>query len=261
MEIELRGRGNCVWDKNDLQQLGAGGFLYTLDESSLDHDPGSNRHLIWEMKKRFHIAAIIFGIIGFLSIAIGVQYRKTYPYGWSHCCIIAMSFSLDQYAEEHGGHFPTGEASPEASLSLLYRSNYVDANTMRGMTISEKIVRRIFKGGGLLCPDTCGWHYTDGLTLADDQQIAILYCKQPLGHNGEKTMDRAREVAFVGGYIEPISGDKWQSFVQEQNELLAKRSDRAKSGKPLVDAIIDLPDGRQVESVDAPTQLKSRTLE
>jgi hypothetical protein len=203
------------------------------------------------MKKCLYIAAITLGIIGALAITVGVQYKRTYPYGWSHCCIIAMSFSLDQYAEEHAGHYPTGEASPEASLSLLYRSNYVDANTMRGMTMSEKTVRRILEGGGLLGPDTCGWHYTEGLTLADDPQIALLYCKQPLGHNGEKTEDGGREVAFVGGYIGRISGEKWQSFLQQQGELLAKRSDRAKAGKPLVDAIIELPDGRQIESIDA----------
>lgn len=203
------------------------------------------------MEKRFYIAGIISGVIGVLAIAIGVQYKKTYPYGWSHCCIIAMSLSLDRYAEEHAGHFPTGEASPEASLSLLYRSNYVDANTMRGMTVPRKTVRRILEGGGWLGPDTCGWHYTDGLTFADDPQIALLYCKQPLGHNGERTEDGGREVAFVGGYIGRVSADKWKSFLHEQNELLAKRSDRAKSGKPLVDAIIEMPDGRQIESVDA----------
>lgn len=171
-----------------------------------------------------------------------------------------MMFSLDQYAEEHAGHYPTGQASPEASLSLLYRSNYVDANTMRGMTVSEKTVRRILEGGGLLGPETCGWHYTEGLTLVDDPQIALLYCKQPLGHNGEKTTDGGRQVLFVGGYIGQISGDEWKSFLQQQDELLAKRSDRAKSGKPLVDAIIELPDGRRVESVDAPYTMNEQDV-
>jgi hypothetical protein len=202
------------------------------------------------MKKRLSIVMIILGIIGVLAIAIGISYKTTYPYGWSHCCIDVMMFSLEQYAEEHGGHYPTGEISPEASLSLLCRSNYLDAYTIRGMTVSEKVVQTIFEKGRLLGPDTCGWHYTDGLTRADDQRIALLYCKEPLGHNGQKTKDGGRQVVFVGGNIEWISGDKWPSFLQEQSDLMAKRSDSAKSGRPLVDATIELSDGRQMESID-----------
>jgi hypothetical protein len=202
------------------------------------------------MKKRLFIAVIILGIIAVLAIAMGTYYKAKFPYGSSHCCIINVMDSLEMYAEEHVGHYPTGGASPEASLSLLCRSNYLDAYTIRGMTVPEKTVRTILESGGLLGPDTCGWHYTDGLTRADDQRIALLYCKQPLGHNGDKTKDGGRQVVFVGGRIGWISGEKWPSFLQEQNELLSKRSTRAKSGGPLVNAIIELPNGRQVENVD-----------
>ncbi len=204
------------------------------------------------MKKRRLIVAVVLGMIAGLAVAMGIYYKAKFPYGQSHCCISGMEGSLEMYAEEHVGHYPTGEASPEASLSLLCRSNYLDAYTIRGMTVPEKTVKTILESGGLLGPDTCGWHYTDGLTRADDQRIALLYCKQPLGHNGERTKDGGRQVVFVGGNIEWISGEKWPSFIQEQKELLSKRSDRAESGKPLVEAIIELPDGRQIENVDAP---------
>lgn len=210
------------------------------------------------MKKRLFIFAVVLGIIAVLAIILGTLYKAKFPYGESHCCIINMMFSLEQYAQEHAGHYPTGEASPEASLSLLCRSNYLDAYTIRGMIVPEKTISTILGRGGLLGPDTCGWHYTDGLTRADDPRIALLYCKQPPGHNGQKTKDGGRQVVFVGVNIKWISGDKWPSFLEEQNQLISKRSDRAKTGAPLVGAVIELPDGRQVENLDVPYTIQEQ---
>lgn len=58
-------------------------------------------------------------------------------------------------------------------------------------------------------------------------------------------------MVFVGRNIEWISGSDWPSFLKKQSVLLAKRTKRAKNGTPLVSAIIQLPDGRTIESVDA----------
>jgi len=55
------------------------------------------------------------------------------------------------------------------------------------MTIPEEATRSILQGGGLLSPEGCGWHYVDGLTEADDRGLALLWCKEPLGHNGNRT--------------------------------------------------------------------------
>jgi hypothetical protein len=210
------------------------------------------------MKRRRIIVAVLFGIITSLVISWALYYKLKFPYGWSHCCIDIMMFSLEQYAEEHAGHYPTGESSPEASLSLLCRSNYLDAYTIRGMTIPEKTVRAVLDSGNLLGPDSCGWHYTDGLTQADDTRIALLYCKQPLGHNGDKTKDGGRQVVFVGGNIEWISGDRWPTFLKEQKDLLLQRTDRAQAGQPLVDAVIELPDGHQVEGLNTSYTFQER---
>ncbi len=212
------------------------------------------------MKKRLRIVGIIFGIIAVLVIAGGAYYKLKFPYGQSHCCIIGVEGALEQYAMENAGRYPTGESSPEASLSLLCRSNLLDAYTIRGMIIPERIVRAILDSGGLLGPDSCGWHYTDGLTRADDARVALLYCKQPLGHNGDKTKDGGRQVVFVGGNIEWISGNKWPAFLAEQKELLSKRTDRAKTSAPLVDAVIELPDGSHVESLDTSYTLQEKEV-
>jgi hypothetical protein len=213
------------------------------------------------MLKRHPIIITILAIIAVSAVSGRIYYKWKYPYGWSHCCIIAMMSVLEQYAMENGGRYPTGGSSPEASLSLLCRSNYLDAYTIRGMTVPENTVRKILDRGNLLGPDTCGWHYTDGLTRADDPRIALLYCKQPLGHNGQRMKDGGRQVVFVGANIEWISGDKWPAFIEEQKELLSKRDARAKAGTPLVNAIIELPDGQQIETVDAAYTIKEQEAE
>ena len=132
------------------------------------------------MRKRLVIVAIVLGTIAALASGWAAYHKWKYPYSWSHCCIKRMMFALEQYAEEHGGRYPAGESSPEASLSLLCRSNDVDAYTIRGMTVPESAVRPILQGGGLLGPDSCGWQYVEDLTRADDTRIALLYCKQAL---------------------------------------------------------------------------------
>jgi hypothetical protein len=188
-----------------------------------------------------------------------ICYKVTFPYGQSRCCIIQMMNALEQYADENGGRYPAGGATPEGSLSLLYKSNYVDAYVLRGMTVPEKTVRSILDAGEVLGPESCGWHYVPGLTLSDDAGLALLWCKLPLGHNGQRTKDGGRQVVFIGNGIEWISGDKWAAFLSEQNALLEHRSSRAVSGLPLVTGSIELPDGDHLNRFDGPCTTREET--
>ncbi len=189
------------------------------------------------MKARRHLLLVVIltSAVG-LSIYRMVKHQKVeYPYGVSHCCIDAMELALNLYAQDHGGAYPAGESSPEASLSLLCKSNYTDAGTIRGMTVPESSVRGILERGGLLGPQNCGWQYVEGLTPADDPRMALLYCKEPLGHNGQRTKDGGRQVLFAGnGGIQWISGDQWPSFLSEQRELLRSRNENRKESQPSV---------------------------
>jgi hypothetical protein len=209
-------------------------------------------------KQRIIILVIVTAVAILLGSAM-VYYRATFPYGESHCCIIAMSFALEKYAEEDGGRYPAGEASSEASLSLLYKSNYIDPYTLRGMTVPEKTTRRILEGGGLLGPESCGWQYVPGLTFADDPGLALLWCKSALGHNGQRTKDGGRQVVFIGSGIDWIPGDKWPAFLQEQKELLKHRSAKAVGGVPLLTGVIELPDGTRIDRFDGSCTLKEQS--
>jgi hypothetical protein len=149
-------------------------------------------------------------------------HRWTYPYGWSHSCDSQLMFALDEYAVDHSGAYPAGEANPEASLSLLY-PKYANEWVLQGKTVPLQVVKQTLQRGGRLGPDTCGWHYVEGLTKDDDRRLALCWDKVGLGHNGQRLADGGHEVLIVNMGIEYIPGSRWQEFLQEQDKLLAKR--------------------------------------
>ena len=118
-------------------------------------------------RRRLAVVAIVIGL--FAAAGYGYHCHR-YPFGWSHCCDKFIAVSLLAYADEHGGWFPKGETSPEASLSLLYRRDPDIAYTLRGKTIPVDVVRERLERGELLTPETCGWHYVEGLRLGDDSR-------------------------------------------------------------------------------------------
>lgn len=152
-------------------------------------------------------------------------YRWTFPYGWSHSCDKILMFALDQYAEDHGGEYPAGEATPEASLSLLY-PKYANEYALQGKTVPLDLVKAILEKGERLGPDSCGWHYVEGLRKDDDSRLALCWDKVGLGHNGERLSDGGHFVIFVGLRIDYVEGEKWVVFLEEQEKLLAERKQR-----------------------------------
>ncbi|MBN2579820.1 MAG: hypothetical protein JXB10_12605 [Pirellulales bacterium] len=154
-----------------------------------------------------------------------------YPYGWSHCCDKALMLALLNYADAHGGNFPTGGATPEASLSLLY-PHYLDAETLRGKTVPLKIVENLLQNGKPLGPTTCGWHYVDeGLTLSDDPEIALVWDKIGLDHNGGRLSEGGHSVIFIHDTKE-ITEKEWPDFLKKQKTLLAARKRKSVSSTP-----------------------------
>jgi hypothetical protein len=155
--------------------------------------------------------------------------RSKYPYGWSHSCDKAMGSALLAYADAHKGVYPAGEPTPEASLSLLFPNYFDDVETaaelLRGKTVPADVVRDRLSRGEPLTPDTCGWHYVEGLTVRDDPRLALLWDKVGgLGHHGERVSDGGHYVVLVGGQTEHIPGDQGATFLQEQERLLAARN-------------------------------------
>ena len=177
-------------------------------------------HMIFRRHGIVFSALAVLAVCGSLFAWASVWYHNYYPYGWSHSCDTGLMFALRSYAEEHDGHFPAGEATSEASLSLLY-PKYADAELLRGKTVPVEEVERILKSGQQLGPKTCGWHYVEGLTLKDDPRIAIFWDKAGLGHNGQR--QEGRTVYLLGMRREDIADEDWEQFLRDQQELLAAR--------------------------------------
>ena len=194
--------------------------------------------------RRIVMAVLVLTVLG--GIGAYVFQKVKYPYGRSHNCLVHLKLAFLMYAMDHEGRFPAGQATPEASLSLLHKEGHISASLLRGMTAPPEKVDAILTKGELLGPDTCGWHYVEGLTESADPEIAILWCKEPLGHYGQRTKDKSREVLFVDGGYKSIPGDKWDEFLKEQERLLAQRSTREKAGFPLVNATVISPEGETI---------------
>jgi len=177
--------------------------------------------------KRLALAAIL--VIAVAPFILGYEWwRPHYPYGMSHCCDLGLSLVLRNYAEMHDGAFPTGQATPEASLSLLYREKtngdpLADADLLRGRTVPESVVKEILERGEPLTPETCGWYYVDGLRLDDDYRLALFWDKIGLDHNGGRMADEGHTVLFVSGNRKFIPETEWDAFMEEQKKLLAER--------------------------------------
>ena len=116
-------------------------------------------------KRLVRIAVIALVVVLFVLLFIGYalwEHHHRYPYGVSHCCDLCLHDALQEYATSHGGAFPSGEATPEASLSLLYReerddgSKLADEVLLRGKTVPAFVVKEILERGQLLTPETCG---------------------------------------------------------------------------------------------------------
>ena len=144
-------------------------------------------------------------------------WRHQYPYGFSHCCDLQLYQGLAEYARTHGGAFPAGEATPEASLSLLYREKAEWGGPLADAESTARQDRARVRGQGdsrsgkLLAPETCGWHYVEGLRLDDDRRLALFWDKAGLDHNGGRMPQGGHIVIFVNG----LQGDYRRDEVGE----------------------------------------------
>jgi hypothetical protein len=134
-----------------------------------------------------------------------------------------VAVALREYADRHGGWFPRGEASPEASLSLLHRERpvQVTADALSGMTGSVAAVRARLEAGELLTPDSCGWHYAEGLRTDDAPRLALFWDRTEPGHLYTLLSRGGHLVFFIGDTIDYIPGDNWEEFQAEQERLRA----------------------------------------
>jgi hypothetical protein len=106
---------------------------------------------------------------------------------------------------------------------LLY-PKYLDAKILRGKTFPEGPAAKLLASGKPLTPETCGWHYVDGLTMPQGsvwRNVAIFWDKVGLGHNSERLPDGGHTVCFMGGDSRVINQADWRRFLADQEKAVA----------------------------------------
>jgi hypothetical protein len=155
------------------------------------------------------------------------QHRMKYPHGPDHCCDKQLYLALLNYADVNGGKFPSGGKTPEASLSLLY-STFADAAVLRGKTYPEEPAAKLLTAGKPLTPETCGWHYVDGIPPAASRgsnvygRLALFWDKFGSGHNAELLPGGGHTVTFVNGTTRIINESDWARFWKAQEAAMAE---------------------------------------
>jgi hypothetical protein len=199
------------------------------------------------------LVLVIISVCGFC------WYRWQYPYGRRPHDLRIMYCALNAYAMDHQGLFPSSTNGPEASLCLLFAEGYVlDLDLLSGWTVSEDQARSDLLGPrGHLTDDSCSWQYVPGLTWADDPDLAILWDRSELGHNGRRANGGGHDVLFLNGRIRFIPANEWVRFQEQQEELLSKRSDQQRKGRPFLVAMVELPNGHVTNEYHGPYTLSS----
>ena len=124
---------------------------------------------------------------------------------------------------DHYGWFPHGLESPEASFSILESNNPPMLAWIRGKNIPLAVAKAAWERDGHLGPDSCGWHYIEGLREDDDPTIAVVWDKPwGLGHNGQRIRGLGRSIVLLDCVKSGIMLKDWPKFAMEQREKIAK---------------------------------------
>jgi hypothetical protein len=179
------------------------------------------------MKTKLGIAiAVVAILVGSSYIYYWHVWRYNYPFGMLHRCDKQLHQALLVYAESHGRAFPSGQATPEASLSLI-GSDYDYLLPRRDVPVD--VVRQMLNRGELPGPDTCGWNYVEGLGLDSDHRLALFWDKEGPDEMGRRLPEGRHFVSFISRPYQYIPAAKWDDFLEEQRKLLAAERERAKT--------------------------------
>jgi hypothetical protein len=165
---------------------------------------------------------IIFG-------AVGTVYVKSHPlvfnesfFEHAHCIFIGGT-SLEDYAQDHGGRFPSStNGYGDALLSVT------DAwfPSLTGPGYDAGVFECALKTGQHVPENACGRVYVQGLSDTNDPEIAILFDKLPTpGGDHCHLLARmmaplAREVWTIGDGHHTVRMSEWPAFAQSQIDLL-----------------------------------------
>jgi hypothetical protein len=180
---------------------------------------------------------ILASLVVIVAVGGRAYHRYKFPYGYSHACAKGLSLALRIHAGSHDGWLPHGGTTPEASLGLLAKE---DLNTalwvLPGKNLPRAAVHAALTNEAIAFgPESCGWHYVEGLREDDDPEIVVAWDKTVgLDHNGGRQMGLAHECVWLSGSTSFASTAEWEQLIGRQKEKLAKViASRASNAPPI----------------------------
>src|SRR5262249_58679128 len=92
--------------------------------------------------KRWRAVLLTLAALAGLVGSGWLYYRWEYPYGWSHSCDKQLMFALHQYAEDHGGSYPSRGPTPQVSFNPVYPT-YAYGNLLLVKNAPLHVVKKI----------------------------------------------------------------------------------------------------------------------
>jgi hypothetical protein len=162
-----------------------------------------------------------------LCVVVGCR-----PPSQSEAFILNTYFDLLNYAQDHGGWFPTADNTNTSALQKLYPGYCNPGMELAGLSGDIDGVEAALNAGQPLTDKLTSWVYVQGLRKDDDQNLAILWERTGgLSPNGTKHTSGGHAVLFLSGDRRQIPELGWTNFLREQESLrktaIAKRPPKA----------------------------------
>jgi hypothetical protein len=195
--------------------------------------------MMLKLKRRFPVLLLAGAVI----VALCALYVQTHPSVfnesfWEHAhCIKGTGLSLLQYAADHGGKFPSHTNGYGDALLLITNEMNNFWAGLTGPGYDGQVFAEAARTGRHIPEDACGRVYVQGLSQANDPQIALLFDKlaTPGGDHchllARLRAPLVREVWTTGAGMKQIPETEWPAYSRHQIELLVAAGVAAKQAK------------------------------
>ena len=131
---------------------------------------------------------------------------------------------LEAYADGHEGNFPYHTNGFGDALALLVVEGYDDGRHFVGVDDDASWLRSAATNHTHVREEQCTRIYVQGLTRANNNQIAILFDRYAVRggdhFRGHPKLPYLREVCTLDGSMQSISLTHWPAYASNQIELL-----------------------------------------
>lgn len=158
-----------------------------------------------------------------------VWFRWKYPFGPKDCRMPCMMSALLEYARSNDGWFPRSDGTNNTDALRQLVPTFLDARELAGISGDDEAVEVRIRMGERIDESVSSLVYWPGFRRDDSQELAIIWdTTSGVNGIGHRSSFGSHAVGFVGGIYRQVSGEKWNSFLVEQqilrSNILSSRS-------------------------------------